>query len=59
MKTVYGRVCCEYWSSAREIQVDVEDDATKEEIMAALWEAGVEAASVDVWQTDEDGDHIE
>lgn len=52
MKTVYGRVSCEYWNQSRPIEADVEDDATPEQIEAALRDVAIERAGFEFWQTD-------
>jgi hypothetical protein len=56
MKTVYGKVSCEYWSQSREIEAEVEDDATPEQIDAALRDSALEAAGFEFWQTEAPAD---
>jgi hypothetical protein len=52
MKTVYGKVRCQYWNQADDIEAEVEDNATQEQIEAALREAAIEQAGFEFWETD-------
>ncbi len=55
MKTVYGKVSCEFRPTNSRIEAYVPDDATAEQIEAALRDAAIEHAGFEFWQTDERG----
>jgi len=46
MKTITGKVRCQYWPRAETIEIEVPDDATEDQIEEALREVALDAAGL-------------
>ena len=49
MKTIKCQVRCQYWNRAEEFEIEVDDDATEEQIEEEMRDAAVELAHFNYW----------
>lgn len=54
MRIIKCGVHCQYWNSPINFEIEVDDNATEEEINEQLFEAAIQEASFDYWIEDDD-----
>ena len=54
MRIIKCGVRCQYWNSPINFEIEVDDNATEEEINEQLFEVAIQEASFDYWIEDDD-----